>query len=336
MLPRPERRPRRLRRSAALRNLVQETRLTPEQLILPQFVIEGQGVSEPIDSMPGRSRRSIDGTIAECERAMGMGVRCFALFSAVDPALKTPDAAEALNPDNLACRTVREIKRRLPEACLITDVALDPFSSLGHDGLVSPSGVVMNDETVDVLAQMAVLFAESGADMVAPSDMMDGRVGAIRCALDDTGHTDTLILSYCAKYASAYYGPFRDALDSAPVDLPNVPMDKKTYQMNPANAREASIEAALDVAEGADLLMVKPGMPYLDVIMRLRQETDLPIAAYQVSGEYAMIHAAAQNGWLDLQACMSESLTAIARAGADCILTYAALDYAKWWRERYL
>jgi len=332
--PRPRRRPRRLRRSTAIRDLVCETSLRPQQLILPQFVIEGENASDPIASMPGRARRSIDLTLAECERAFELGVKCFALFPAVDPALKTPGADEALNPDNLVCRTLRAVKKELPEACLITDIALDPFSSLGHDGLVGADGRILNDETVDVLAKMSVLFADAGADMVAPSDMMDGRVGAIRTALDDAGSTDTLILAYTAKYASSFYGPFREALDSAPADAPNVPRDKKTYQMNPANARVASIEAALDVAEGADIIMVKPAMPYLDVIARLRAETDVPIAAYQVSGEYAMIHAAAQNGWLDGKACMSEALTAIARAGADCILTYAALDYAEWFRER--
>ncbi|UCE58682.1 MAG: porphobilinogen synthase [Phycisphaerales bacterium] len=331
--PLPSRRPRRLRRTEAIRGMVRETRLTPDRLVLPQFIVAGDGVSEPIDAMQGRSRLSVDLTIAECERAMEFGVSAFALFPAIDPSLKTSDAREALNPENLLCASVRAIKRALPEACVITDIALDPYSSMGHDGLISDSGVVLNDETCAVLARMAVLHAEAGADIVAPSDMMDGRVAAIRTALDGAGYTGAAILSYTAKYASAFYGPFREALDSAPVDAPNVPKDKKTYQMDPANSREASIEAMLDQAEGADMLMVKPGLPYLDIIARLRGATDLPIAAYHVSGEYAMVKAAAQRGWLDERQCMSEALTAIARAGADVILTYAALDFAQWWRE---
>jgi len=330
--PRPTRRPRRLRRNEAIRRLVQETRLTPDRLILPQFVLDGAKQEEPIGAMPGRSRLSIDGTINECEKAMALGVRSFALFPAIDPKLKTADAKESVNPDNLLCRAVREIKSAFPESCLVTDIALDPYSSLGHDGLIR-DGQVINDETVDMLAVMAVVQARAGADIVAPSDMMDGRVGAIRQALDESGFTDVAILSYTAKYASSFYGPFREALESAPVDAPDVPKDKKTYQMDPANVREADIEAMLDEAEGADMLMVKPGLPYLDVIARLRAVTSLPIAAYHVSGEYAMIKAAAQNGWLDERACMSEALVAIARAGADAILTYAALDYARWWRE---
>ena len=331
-LPRPHRRPRRLRRTETIRRLVRETRLTPDRLVLPQFVVEGDDRSEPIEAMPGRSRLSIDRTVAECEKAMAMGVRSFALFPAIDASLKSPGADEGLAPNNLLCRAVRAIKEAFPESCVITDVALDPYSSDGHDGLVA-GGVVLNDETVDLLARMAVLHAESGADMVAPSDMMDGRVGAIREALDAAGATDVAVLSYTAKYASAFYGPFREALDSAPVDSPDVPRDKCTYQMDPANAREASIEAMLDAEEGADILMVKPALPYLDVIHRLRVETDLPIAAYQVSGEYAMVKAAAERGWLDERACMSEMLTAIARAGADIIFTYAALDYASWWHD---
>ena len=332
-LPRPRRRPRRLRRSDAIRRLVQETTLTPDRLVLPLFLIDGENISEPIGAMPGRARLSIDRAIGECEQAISLGVRAFDVFQATDASLKTPQGKEALNPENLTCRAVRAIKDAIPEACLITDIALDPYSSLGHDGLISSSGVVLNDETVDILAEMAVLHAEAGADIVSPSDMMDGRVGALRTTLDAAGHHDVAILSYTAKYASSFYGPFREALDSAPVDAPNVPRDKKTYQMNPANSREASIEAQLDVEEGADILMVKPGLPYLDVIARLRAETDLPIAAYHVSGEYAMIKAAAERGWLDERACMTESLIAIARAGADVIFTYAALDYARWWRE---
>ena len=329
------RRPRRLRSRETIRRLVRETTLTPGKLVLPLFVIEGRQRTEPIEAMPGRSRLSIDLTAAECRRAIELGVRAFALFPVIDASRKTPEGTESLNPDNLLCRATQAIKEAMPESCVITDVALDPYSSLGHDGLISDEGVVMNDETVDVLAQMAVIQAEAGADIVAPSDMMDGRVGAIRAALDEAGYSQTLILSYTAKYASSLYGPFRAALDSTPVDAPNVPKDKRTYQMDPANAREASVEARLDEQEGADILMVKPALPYLDIIARLRARTDLPIAAYHVSGEYAMVKAAAGHGWLDERACMMEMLTAIARAGADCIFTYAALDYARWWREAF-
>ncbi len=327
------RRPRRLRNSETIRRLVRETTLTPGKLVLPLFVVDGSQRTEPIDAIPGRSRLSIDLTVGECQRAIDLGVRAFALFPAIHSSMKTPEGTEALNPDNLLCRATQAIKEAVPESCVITDVALDPYSSLGHDGLISDEGVVMNDETVDVLAQMAVIGAEAGADIVAPSDMMDGRVGAIPAALDQAGHSQTLILSYTAKYASSLYGPFRVALDSTPVDAPNVPKDKRTYQMDPANAREASVEATLDEREGADILMVKPALPYLDIIARLRARTDLPIAAYHVSGEYAMVKAAAGHGWLDERACTMEILAAIARAGADCIFTYAALDYARWWRE---
>jgi porphobilinogen synthase len=313
--------------------MVRETRLSPDRLVLPLFIIDGENRSEPIGAMPGHSRLSIDLIVAECREAISLGVSAFALFPAIDPALKTPEAGEALNPENLLCRTVKTLKESVPGAYVITDIALDPYSSMGHDGLVSDDGVILNDETVDVLAKMSVLHAQAGADMVAPSDMMDGRVAAIRSALDAAGAADVAILSYTAKYASSFYGPFREALDSAPVDAPNVPHDKKTYQMDPANAREASVEALLDEAEGADILMVKPALPYLDVIARLRAVSDLPLAAYHVSGEYAMVKAAAERGWLDDRACMTEALLGIARAGADVIFTYAALDYARWWRE---
>jgi porphobilinogen synthase len=332
-LPRPWRRPRRLRRTAVIRRLVRETRLTPDRLVLPLFVIEGENVSQPIGAMPGQARMSLDLVLAKCREALECGVGAFALFPVVDPTLKTPDADEAVNPDNLLCRAVRAIKAAIPGACVVTDIALDPYSSLGHDGLVR-NGSILNDETVEILSQMAVLHAAAGADIVAPSDMMDGRVGAIRAALDSAAATDVGIISYTAKYASAFYGPFREALDSAPVEAADVPGDKKTYQMDPANAREASVEAMLDADEGADILMVKPALPYLDIISRLRQATELPIAAYHVSGEYAMVKAAAANGWLDETACMNEALVGIARAGADVIFTYAALDYARWWRER--
>jgi porphobilinogen synthase len=332
-LPRPNRRPRRLRRNAAIRGLVRETRLTPDRLVLPLFVTEGQKQLVPIEALPGHARLSIDLLVEKCREALELGVNGFALFPMVKPALKTRRADEALNPDNLLCRAVRAIKTALPEAYVVTDIALDPYSSDGHDGLVSDQGVVLNDETVEVLAAMAVLHARAQADMVAPSDMMDGRIGAIRKALDTAGHTEVAILSYTAKYASSLYGPFREALDSAPVEAPNVPRDKKTYQMDPANGREAAIEALLDEEEGADILMVKPALPYLDVISRVRAQSALPIAAYHVSGEYAMIKAAAQRGWLDERAGMTEALVSIARAGADVIFTYAALEYARWWRE---
>ncbi|MHC4273010.1 MAG: porphobilinogen synthase [Planctomycetota bacterium] len=332
-LPLPVRRPRRLRRTAAIRGLVRETDLSPARLALPLFLIEGKDRAEPIDAMPGCARLSIDRAICACEEAMALGVQSFALFPAIDAALKTPNADAALDPDNLLCRAVAAIRQALPEACVITDIALDPYSSLGHDGLVSPKGEILNDETVEILARMAVLHAAAGVDIVAPSDMMDGRVAAIRSALDESGGQHVAILSYTAKYASSFYGPFREALDSAPAEAPNVPRDKKTYQMDPANAREALVEAALDEQEGADILMVKPALPYLDVIARLCERTDLPVAAYQVSGEFAMIKAAARAGWLDERACMSEALLSIARAGADIIFTYAALDYARWLRD---
>ncbi len=329
------RRPRRLRRSQAIRDLVCETVLLPNRLVLPQFIMEGDDTAQAIDAMPGRYRMTIDRTIAECMEAMALGVQSFALFPLVSESLKTNDGREALNPDNLVCRSIHAIKEACPGACVITDVALDPYSNVGHDGIVSPQGPVLNDETVEVLAKMAVVQATAGADIVAPSDMMDGRVRAIRAALDESGFIEVGILSYTAKYASAFYGPFRQALESAPVDAPNVPKDKKTYQMDPANSREAIAEAMLDEAEGADMIMVKPGLPYLDIIHLLRNKTTLPIAAYHVSGEYAMIKAAAKLGWLDGEACMRESLVALARAGADVIFTYAALDYARSWRESF-
>ena len=326
------RRPRRLRQSPVLRGLVRETRLTPDRLVLPLFIAEGKDRCEPIAAMPGHARLSIDLLIKRCREAMSLGVSTFALFPAIRPSLKTPNAEEALNSENLLCVAVRALKEAVPAGCLVTDIALDPYNSLGHDGLVR-GGEIVNDATVDVLARMAVLHARAGADIVAPSDMMDGRVGAIRSALDAANFPKVAIISYTAKYASGFYGPFREALDSAPVDAPDVPHDKSTYQMDPANSREAVIEAMLDEAEGADMLMVKPALPYLDVIARLRAASCLPIVAYHVSGEYAMIKAAAERGWLDERKCMTESLIGIARAGADVIFTYAALDYARWWRE---
>ena len=326
------RRPRRLRRTPAVRALVRQTRLYPEQLVLPLFVIEGENRAEPIEAMPGCDRLSVDRVVARCAEAVDLGVKAFALFACIDAVQKTPDGAEGLNPDNLLCRAVAAIKSALPDTCVITDVALDPYSSVGHDGLVR-GGVVLNDETVELLARMAVVQAAAGADMVAPSDMMDHRIGVIRAALDQSDSSDVAILSYAAKYASSLYGPFRDALDSAPVDRDDVPADKQTYQMDPANACEAAIEFALDEREGADILMVKPALHYLDVITRMRRMTSLPVAAYHVSGEYAMAKLATAQGWLDERTYMTEALTAIARAGADIIFTYAAMDYARWWRE---
>ena len=327
------RRPRRLRRTAAIRALVRESHLLPEQLVLPIFVIDGEDRSDPIPSMPGCARLSIDRALEICEQASELGVNAVALFPRIADERKTPDGGEAIRENNLVCRAVRSIKRHFPGICVITDVALDAYSSLGHDGVVSEQGVILNDETVKLLAEMAVVHAAAGADMVAPSDMMDGRLGAIRRALDSERFIDTCILSYGVKYASSFYGPFREALDSAPAQRPGVPSDKSTYQMDPANAREALIEAALDEREGADILLIKPAMPCLDIIHRVRHETNLPIAAYQVSGEYAMIKAAAANGWLDERRSAAESLLSIRRAGADIIFTYFALDYARWWRE---
>jgi porphobilinogen synthase len=331
--PNQPRRPRRRRRSETIRAMVRETRLTPDRLVLPLFLCEGSNVSEPIGAIPGRSRTSIDLAVRECEQAMKLGVKSVCLFPKVADDRKTRDGREALREGNLLLRAIGALKKELPQLCVMTDVALDPYNSDGHDGIVSSRGVIENDLTVEVLAKMSVLHAQAGADVVAPSDMMDGRVGAIRRALDKAGHEDTLILSYTAKYASSFYGPFREALDSAPVSDPRVPRDKKTYQMDPANAREALIEAALDEEEGADILMVKPGTIYMDIIAKLRAATSLPIAAYHVSGEYAMLKAAAERGWLDERAALTESLVSLARAGSDIIFTYGALDYAKWFKE---
>ncbi len=310
---------------------MRETSLTPAQLVLPVFVCEGEGVREAIPSLPGQARHSIDQAVALIAEARALGIVGFALFPKVAPERKSVDGAEGLREGNLVWRAVRAIREAHPEVCVITDVALDPYSSLGHDGVVGDDGTIVNDATNEVLAAMAVLHARAGADIVAPSDMMDGRVGAIRAALDGAGHSDTVILSYAAKYASSFYGPFRDALDSAPpVGAPaHVPRDKKTYQMDPANAREALLEAALDEAEGADILMVKPALAYLDVIARLRERTELPIAAYHVSGEYAMIKAASERGWIDFDAALGESLASVARAGVDIIFTYGAMEWAR-------
>lgn len=316
-------RPRRNRKSAAVRGLVRETRLAREQLIYPMFLHDDQG-DTPLQSLPGVTRWGLKGLLAEAGRAHKLGINAIVLFPKVPDGSKTPDANEALNPDGLVPRAIQSLKDKLPELCVITDVALDPYNSDGHDGLVR-GGKVVNDETVEMLCLQALMHARAGADIVAPSDMMDGRVAAIRGALDDEGFSEVSILSYSAKYASAFYGPFRGALDSAPKAG-----DKKTYQMDPANIREAVREAQLDEAEGADMLMVKPAGPYLDVISALRANTALPVAAYQVSGEYLMLKAAAQSGWLDEKACVLESVTGIVRAGADMVLTYYAPQVAEW------
>ncbi len=326
------RRPRRMRRSAALRALANETDVLPEHLIQPVFVVDGDEAPEAIDSMPGQLRFSIAHLVQECQELAALGIQAVALFPKLDDSLKTDEGREALNPDTLVLRAIRALKKEVPEIAVITDLALDPYTTHGHDGLLDvASGDLANDATVEILAEMAVLAAEAGVDVVAPSDMMDGRVGAIREALDGNGFEQTAIMAYSAKFASAFYGPFRDAVGSASSAGTHA-LDKRTYQLNPANRREALIEVNLDEEEGADILMVKPAGPYLDIIREVREETDLPLAAYQVSGEYAQIMAAAQNGWLDLERCRDESLLAIRRAGADSILTYFAKDYAKAWR----
>lgn len=322
-------RPRRMRRTAALRALANETELQVHHLIQPIFVIDGDGAAEPIESMPGIARLTIARLIAECRELAALGIPAVALFPKLDDSLKTDDGREALNPGTLVLRAIRAIKAELPQMAVITDLALDPYTVHGHDGLFdAQAGDLINDATVEILAEMAVLAAEAGADFVAPSDMMDGRVGAIRAALDDTGFEQTNIMAYSAKFASAYYGPFRDAVGSAN-SAGTHHLDKRTYQLNPGNRREALTEVALDEEEGADVLMIKPAGPYLDIIREVRESTELPLAAYQVSGEYAQLQAAAERGWLDLERCRDESLLAIRRAGADMILTYFARAYAE-------
>jgi len=293
-----------------------------ENLIWPAFVQEGKNLRTPIASMPGISRLSIDQLVADCQRAFDLGIPAVALFPALEDSLKNSEGKESLNPKGLLQRAVKELKKVIPKMLVITDVALDPYSNDGHDGLVQ-DGKILNDETLPLLAGMAVAQAEAGADVVAPSDMMDGRVEAIRWALDEAGFKNVLICSYCAKYASAFYGPFRDALESAPKEG-----DKKTYQMDPANAREAIREILLDEEEGADWILIKPSLPYLDIIRLTREHSSLPVAAYHVSGEYAMLKAAAEKNWLDYDSCLMESLLSIRRAGADMIFTYGAIDAA--------
>jgi porphobilinogen synthase len=325
MMPRfPATRMRRNRKSAWSRALVAEHALTASDLIWPLFIIEGRGREEPVASMPGVVRQSIDVAVERAREAAALGLPAIALFPNTDPAKRTPGGEEAMNPDNLVCRAVRAIKTAVPEIGIMCDVALDPYTSHGHDGLFS-AGRVVNDPSVEVLVQQALAQAAAGCDIIAPSDMMDGRVGAIRQALETKGFHDVQIMAYAAKYASGFYGPFREAVGSAST----LAGDKKTYQMDPANSAEALREVALDIAEGADMVMVKPGMPYLDIVARVKREFGVPTFAYQVSGEYAMLTAASQNGWLDRTHVVMEALLSFKRAGADGVLTYFAMDVAR-------
>ena len=316
-------RPRRLRRTATLRKMVRETILTVDDLIYPMFVMEGESTKIEIVSMPGCYRYSLDLLLEEIAAVSQLGINAIALFPVIPEEQKDDTATESYNPEGLVQETVKAIKNAVPEIIIITDVALDPFTTHGHDGLVDENGKILNDQTIEMLVKMALSQAEAGADFVAPSDMMDGRIGAIRQALDAEGYINVGILAYSAKYASAYYGPFRDALDSAPKFG-----DKKTYQMDAANAKEALKEIELDIAEGADIIMVKPALAYLDIICQVKTATNLPVAAYNVSGEYAMIKAAAQHGWIDEKKVILETLTSMKRAGADLILTYFAKEVA--------
>ena len=316
-----------MRRSDFSRRLMRETRLSADDLIYPVFVLEGERRREAVPSMPGVERLSIDELLGEAATVAALGIPALALFPVTPPERKSLDAREAYNPDGLAQRAVRALKRALPDLGIITDVALDPFTTHGQDGLIDDTGYVVNDETVAVLVRQALSHAEAGADIVAPSDMMDGRIGAIRRALEEAGHVNTRILAYAAKYASNFYGPFRDAVGSA-ANLGGG--DKYTYQMDPANSDEALWEVALDLEEGADMVMVKPGLPYLDIVRRIKDEFGAPTFVYQVSGEYAMLKAAAERGWLNERAVVMESLLAMKRAGADAILTYFARDAAAW------
>jgi porphobilinogen synthase len=317
-------RPRRLRRAEWLRRMVRENVLTTDDLIWPVFVVDGSKARTPIESMPGVERLSIDEILHAAEQAMKLSIPCLALFPYTDPKLRDEYGSEATNSDNLVCRSLRALKKEFPDLGILCDVALDPFTSHGHDGLMR-DGVILNDETVEVLVQQALVQAEAGCDIIAPSDMMDGRVGAIRAALDAAGHTDVAIMAYASKYASAFYGPFRDAVGSSKT----LTGDKRTYQMDYANSDEALREVGLDIEEGADMVMVKPGLPYLDIVRRVKDTFGMPTFAYQVSGEYAMIMAAAQNGWLDGERAMIESLIAFKRAGCDGVLTYFAPKVAE-------
>lgn len=320
-------RPRRNRRSDAIRALATETRLHPGHLVQPIFLVDGTGIRNEVPSLPGTFRLSLDQIFPEIEACMAVGIQSFIMFPAVPDEHKDKTGTYGYDPENFYLKAASEIKKRFPQCCLISDVAMDPYSSDGHDGLVR-NGRILNDETLPILGKMAVAQAAAGFDLLGPSDMMDGRIAYMRKALDEAGYTETGIMSYTAKYASAFYGPFRDALDSAPREDEDIPKDKKTYQMNPANRREALIEAALDTEEGADFLMVKPALNYLDVIALLKEHSELPIAAYHVSGECAMLLAATRNGWLDYEKAMPETLLSIHRAGADVIITYFAKDYA--------
>ncbi|NDV14484.1 porphobilinogen synthase [Muricauda sp. TY007] len=319
---------RRLRASESIRRLVRETTLTPDDFLVPLFVTEGKEVKEEIPSMPNYFRLSLDNLEKEVKELWKMGLCSVLLFVKVDDKLKDNKGTEALNPNGLMQRAIKTVKNACPQMLVMTDVALDPFSSYGHDGIVA-EGQILNDETAEVLAEMSVSHAKAGADFVAPSDMMDGRILTIREALEDEGFINTGIMAYSAKYASAFYGPFRDALDSAPVDIANVPKDKKTYQMDYANRYEAIKETQMDIDEGADIVMVKPGLCYLDIVREIKNEVEVPVAVYQVSGEYAMVKAAAEKGWLDHDAVMLEQLTAIKRAGADIIASYFAKDFIR-------
>lgn len=323
----PSMRPRRLRQNASLRRMVRETTLTVDDLIYPMFVMEGEGQKQDIPSMPGCARYSLDLLAAEVKAVQDLGIPAIAIFPLIPVEQKDETGTESYNPEGLVPRAIKTVKEAAPELVVITDVALDPYSSQGHDGIVK-DGVILNDETVEVLIKQSLMHAKAGADIVAPSDMMDGRIGSIRNALDEEGHIDVGILAYSAKYASAYYGPFRDALDSAPQFG-----DKKTYQMDPANSDEALKEVELDIMEGADIVMVKPALSYMDIICRVKEMSNLPVAAYNVSGEYAMVKAAALNGWIDEKKVVLETMTSFKRAGADIILTYHAKDIARWLAE---
>lgn len=318
---------RRLRTNAAIRALVQENTLTTNDFVMPIFVMEGTNTQEPISSMPGIFRRTLDLTVKECQELFSLGVKAVNLYMKVSENLKDNTGKESWNQNGLMQNTIKAIKDAVPEMIIMPDVALDPYSMYGHDGIIT-NGKIDNDATNESLVKMSVSLAEAGADIIAPSDMMDGRVAAIRTGLEESGYTDVGILSYAAKYASSFYGPFRNALDSAPKEDVEIPKDKKTYQMDFHNSREAIDEVLKDVAEGADIIMIKPGMPYLDIVTKVRDIIDLPIAVYNVSGEYAMLKAAAQNGWLDNDKAIIESLTCIKRAGADMIFTYAAKEAA--------
>jgi porphobilinogen synthase len=324
----PLNRNRRLRSNEAIRNLVRETIITPNDFLVPLFVIEGKGVKEEIISMPNYYRYSLDLLEKEVKELWSLGLKSVLLFAKVPENLKDNKGKEAINPKGLMQRAIKTVKNAVPDMLVMTDVALDPYSIYGHDGIIE-KGKILNDETADFLAEMSISHAKAGADFVAPSDMMDGRILIIREALEDEGFYDTGIMSYSAKYASAFYGPFRDALDSAPVNMKNIPKDKKTYQMDPANRDEAIRETEMDIDEGADIVMVKPGLCYLDIVREIRNHVEVPVAVYQVSGEYAMVKAASEKGWLDHDAVMMEQITAIKRAGAHIIASYFAKDVVK-------